>query len=308
MGKIRSLKSQLNHAISESYHQTSKKADRENPEIDTKERTYSINRIEGLRSVADTFSKFMKENYPEVRMAKDITRDHVQAFCTSREKQWSERTAEERISQFKKLGHLINAQFGGKNEIAKDIIISPKNPPQRTVSMDREDFEKLRSVASDSQSPAKDGLELGARFGLRSCEVVGLKGSEIDLEKGVIHIGDYAKGGRHRDIPIREKDRSYAEDLKERSGEGRCVPLQAESYNRQVRRWMERAEINGKYPNTTEHAIRKMYVKERMEELRGEEAKDPRTDKIEREAWEKVQVEIGHGEKMRIALYDTYAK
>lgn len=305
--KKHSLKSQLNHAISGAYKQASKRGDRANPEIDHTKNLYSVRRTEDLRGLADSFAKFMKENHPEIKWAKDITRVHVQEYIKDRENQWSERTALEKISQFKKLEVIVNDRFNCRAEFSRDLEVSPKKVSTRDRAMEKADFDKVREEAQRSQSPARDGLELGYRFGLRACEVVGLQGKEIDLERGVLHLTD-TKGGKHRDVPIRERDREFARDLKERAGDGLCVPLKQDSYQRQLRRYMDRAGVGDKYPNTTEHAIRKLYVRERMEELRGPEKADPRTDDRERKAWETVQQEIGHGEKFRSALYNTYVR
>lgn len=305
--KKHSLKSQFNHAISGAYKQASKKGDRENPEIDHTKNLYSIRRTEALRGLADSFCKYMKENHPEIKWVKDVSRVHVQEYIKSRENQWSERTALEKISQFKKLEIIVNDRFNCRSTFSRDLEVSPKKISTRDKAMEKADFEKVREEASKSTSPARDGLELGYRFGLRACEVVGLQGKQIDLEKNVLHLTE-TKGGKHRDVPIRERDREFARDLKERAGDGLCVPLKQDSFQRQLKRYIERAGLSDKYQNTTEHAIRKLYVRERMEELRGTEKADPRIDHNERNAWEIVQQEIGHGEKFRSALYNTYVR
>lgn len=270
---------------------------------------YSIDRIENLRDFSKQFSNYMKENYSDVRLIKDITIEHMQNFLNDNANKWTERTAQEYITNFYKLDVLIQKTFNTK-EIEHNLIVpNCHQSVTRDIAMNKRDLQTLRNsyTARDSKSAGRDAIELSYRFGLRIKEIARLDTKNIDINNKVIHIREGAKNGKYRDVPIREKDLQYAKDLKGR-GEGYLFNVKEDSINKSIRNELKRVGLAEKYDNTTNHAIRKLYATERMEELRGTQREDPLTNEQERKAWEVVQKELGHGDTLRIALYNTYIK
>lgn len=303
--KVRSLKQQFKYAIDSNIKIGHSKRNecRESG-------LYSIDRIENLREFSKQFSNYMKQNYPEVRLVKEITSEHIQNFLNENASKWTEKTAIEYITNFKKLDDLLQKTYHTQ-EITKDLIIpDAKKSVTRDVAMSKEDLQKLRNsyAARDSKSAGRDAIEIAYRLGLRAKEIARLNAKNIDIENRVVYIREGAKNGKHRDVPIREGDLKYFSQLKDRVGEGYIFNVQEDSINRSIRNELKRIGLNDKYDNTTIHSIRKLYATERMEELRGPEKQDPLVSEEERRCWEIVQQELGHGNDLRMALYNTYIK
>lgn len=305
--KIRSLKEQMRFAINQSENLGhSKRVENRDKDLDNRNRLYSIDRIENMRDFSNQFCKFLKQEFPEIRLAKEITSIHAQAFLDRNAKSWTGRTCEEYKGRFDKLDLILQKAYHTKG-FAKSLEI-PINGKESTriVAMNREDLERIKQSYSsrDSKSHGKDAIEISSRCGLRAKEVSRLKGISINVEKGILeHI--WRKGNKYMDVPIREQDKAYFKELKELMGDGRVCPITEDSINKSIRKEMERCGISKEYENTTNHAIRKLYASERMRELRGDVVKD---EKTEREAWQIVQNELGHGEQFRQGLYNTYVK
>ena len=145
-------------------------------------------------------------------------------------------------------------------------------------------------------------MEITARTGLRIKEVARLHADRINIEKRVIEVREGAKNGKFRDVPIREKDLAFFRDLKERmAGQYVTRGVNEDTLNKGIRRGLQRAGLDKKYAATTNHALRKMYATERMEELRN-------AGLPERAAWLKVQQELGHGSQFREELFRVYVQ
>lgn len=317
MARARSLKSQFNYAITQSTKiGTSKRGDRMDPACDNNKYIYSIERAEQLRATAKDFSNFMNENYKSIKMLKDIKPEHLQHFFDSKAEKWTEATATEKRSQFSKLNYLISSVYD-KSGIKRDSFTKDTKAhgeridKSRTKTMQKEHLQLLRIELQESKGGAKIAVELASREGLRAKECARLKFENIDLKNKMIHIRDGGKGGKYRDIPIREKDIEFFKELKRGQDPQAyvCGNIKEDSLNKGIRRALKNLNLDKEYNNTTVHSIRKLYAQERMQEITGTtEREDPKTSTKERKAWEIVQKELGHGEQYRTALYNTYCR
>ena len=71
--KQRSLKTQLNYAVSESKKTgQSKHADKHNPNIDTKNFIYSDESADAYRDTITNLVNYMKEAHPEIKYVRDL--------------------------------------------------------------------------------------------------------------------------------------------------------------------------------------------------------------------------------------------
>ncbi len=299
----RNLKQQFNYCIYQCDHRgTSKRADRMNGS-GTKNKVYSHGRIDDLKDLASAFNRYMREHHPEVRMVDQVTSEHVQEYIDSKKDKWSAKTESENISRFHKLNELTNHVYGRSNTWVMHTNEREVSTNIRDKAMTREDYKAINNSLQEKRTEAKYAMEITARTGLRIAEVAGLKVSGIRTDKWVVEVREGSKGGRWRDVPIREADRNYFANLKEEmEAKGRVYVtngVKSQSLDKAIRREMKELGLSDKYVNTTDHAIRKMYARERMAEER------PRS-KSEVEAWEKVQQELGHGDESREALYRTY--
>ena len=301
MGKIRSLTQQLNYCISQSCHiGESKRQYKMQNNGKTEERVFSVQYAENLRKSAKSLANFIKENYPDVKMARDINSKHVQSWLNDNAENWSKQTIINKISQIEKIAIQINSTYSANVTLKLHQPEGKTNGNIRNVAFKREDFEKVNSLLKEGTSQSIKAAEITARCGLRVKEVAHLKTERINLDKKVIEIREGGKNGKWRDIPIRDKDMAYFTDLKDN-----CHSLyvtegvQEDSLNDGIRRKMKKLGISEKYKCTTEHAIRKMYARERMQEERNK-------GKSEQEAWKIVKYELGHGDDDRPKLYKTY--
>ncbi len=298
------LKSQLNHCISQSLRIRESKRDYKAAHNGSTDGfIFGTQTAETYRNTANQFSRWMDEKYPGTKI-RHITADHVNEWIKAHEKTWSRKTALDKISDMRNIMSRAERVFHKCRFDPKKLQeVAGYTEKVRDKAMSKEDIEKIRNsfAARDSRSEARTALELSARLGMRVSETVDYRnrGKAIDLENRKVTI--VGKNGKWRDIPIREKDLEYMAALKERIGpDGRfCGNTRAESMTRAIRREMKALGISDKYTKTTNHAIRKYYARERMNEEREKGLS-------EREAWEIVQHELGHGEKFRQALYDAY--
>ena len=262
-------------------------------------RIFSYADRENLKDVASNFSNFMKENYNDVKMVKDIKPEHIQSFLNSKSNNCSRKTLEQYGSKFNKLENLVNSTYGTNVNYKGFVIpVAKENTKIRNVAMSKSDFQKLQNGFSNSKSSAKVAIELSAKCGLRVSETVKLQGRDINLEKNTIHVAD-GKGGRDRDVPIRSEDKQYFANLKASVGATeRICPIQSDSVNKAVQRCMERVGISEKYQDTSIHSIRKMYAQQEFDKYREQGME---IDK----ALGQVSVQLGHSEN-RLELMKEY--
>lgn len=305
--RVRSLKSQINYSITQHAHiGESKRAYRNQHNGKSDGRTFSVETTEILRDCANSFTKYMKEAHPDVRMAKNIKAEMVQEWLNKNIENWSQATMNNRISQMKKIAEQLNETYKDC-DIQLDKLKNNKKQTQndkiRDRAMERCDYEAIRKNLQNTKSQAKTAIEIAGRNGLRIKEISRLKTENINLEKNELCIEEGAKNGKKRNVPIREKDRDYYANLKaELENKGQtcvCDGVQEDSLNKAIRKEMEKLEISEKYEKTTNHSIRKMYARERMQEELGK-------GYSKEKAWSIIQKELGHGASFRQTLYNTY--
>lgn len=298
------LKSQLQNCISKSLRiGESKRSYKAAHDGKTDSLIFGIQTAETLRSTANQFSKWMERNYPDVKV-RHITAEHVNEWIQEHENNWSRKTVLDKMSDMRSIMAKAERVYHKCRFDAERLCEAQgRSEKVRDRAMGKNHYEALRMsfLSRESRSEAVTALELGGRFGLRIAECADYRNGTqgIDLENRILRV--VGKNGKWRNIPIREKDLQYMTALKAHIGErGRlCGTTRAESLDRAIRREMERIGISEQYERTTEHAIRKMYARERMSEEREKGLS-------EREAWEVVQHELGHGERFRQPLYDAY--
>lgn len=266
---------------------------------------FSNENIDKFRSMSKTFAKFIRKNYPEVKLVRDISTEMAQAWIDSNRNNWSDATMTERISQLKMLFLRVSTVY--HCEVACDpfkLILPPENGfKARSVMISCEHVVMIRDsfAARDARCAARTALELAIRFGLRVKESAHLHTEDINLERCYIHVREGAKGGKRRYVPIREKDLEFVRELKENVKHQEYVlgGVTRDAINKGIRREMQALGIDKYYPNTTNHSMRKYYAVERFNE-------EIANGKDEISAWETVQRELGHGNMFRLPLYNAY--
>lgn len=306
MSKQRSLYHQLNYACTQHCRMGhSRRAEQHNSNYKYNGYIYSVKYADSIRDTIRNFTNYMAENHAEVKQAKDITQEHVLGWINNRHNNWSNKTLNNHLSKM----HIIEKQVHDTYKSCRNHFADIKAPERermeniRTIAMSKEDFQRLDNVMQGRRTPAKDMIRITRYTGLRANECSHLHKNNIDIEHKVIHVIEGAKNGRHRDVPIKDNYIPYFIDLKNRSTDYVLGGIKTDSLNRAVRRTMNTIELTkgtmaDKYRLTTDHAIRKLYARERMEEER-------KNGLTERNAWNVVCAELGHGAD-RTDLYKVY--
>lgn len=297
MGK--NIKQQFIYAIEDNFREAMDKHSMKINGVRNDGKVFSYADRKNLIDVACNFANFMKENYNDIKLVKEIKADHIQSFLNQKSNECSNATLKQYQAKFNKLEKVVNNTYNiNVNYKGYQLPLAEEDTKIRNTSMSPEDFKKLENAFSESKSYAKIAIQLTARAGLRVSECTKLQGRDIDIEKAIIHVED-GKGGRNRDIPIREEDKEYFVNLKANLGDmERVCPIRPDSINKSIDRAMRGQGIRNKYNDTSIHCIRKMYAQREFNRCRSE-------GKNIKESLQEVSVLLGHG-KDRLELMRQY--
>lgn len=286
----------------------SKRADKASG-IDTGKYIYSVSRLHSMRDFVTNFAGFMRENYPEIKMVRDIEVSHFNAFFKARGNQWSNSTRLEYQSKIHKLGLLVNNVFNLDKDFSvkfsRDTGYSERSEGYsgRDKAMSLEHVQALTKELEEGESCAKWVPAVAYAIGARSEEIRSIRPEDIDLKKGVVKLRN-CKNGRNRDVPIRKEYRSTLKNVKDYLIANNWVTVtngyQGSAVNAAIRRAMHRIGISDIYPKSSVHAIRKRYATERFLEERSKGLN-------QRDAFTAVCRELGHN-KYRPSLFNVYVE
>jgi integrase len=270
---------------------------------DSIDKICSFNEKRSLQEVSYQFRDFMRENYPQIKMVRDVQSDHWQAFLNKKAQTCSTATIKNYISRVHKIQVICQNKFKFKANWADGIVTpqsakTPSNEKLRIQAMGKQDLKKVIAYGyKNCTSQAIPAIDLCYRFGLRDSEVASLKVSCIDFGKNSLHV--IGKGGRHRYIEIKRDDVGVLKKLCEgKSKEDKLIAIKADSVNQQINRILKKLNLKSKYPLTSIHAIRKLKAQELWSEKRelGWSKKDTMNF---------VSEYLGHG-KGRYDVINTY--
>jgi len=234
---------------------------------------YSFNEKKSLQQVAFEFKSYMKENYSEVKLVKDVKADHWQGFLNKKSQTCSSATLKNYVSRIAKIEVLCQRKFRFQSNWRADILApssakTPENEKLRIQAMDKNDFLQVLDYGyKHCTSKGVVGIDLCYRFALRDSEVARLKVKDIDFYNRKIHV--VGKGGRHRLLSIKDDDEELLLKMCEgKSDEDSLVGIKADSVNQQLNRILKKLGLKDKYPLTSIHAIRKLKAQELWTEKR----------------------------------------
>ena len=149
-----------------------------------------------------------------------------------------------------------------------------------------------------------------AAFGLRREESIKIQPAWADRGDRLVLKESWTKGGRAREIPIRNAEqRLVLDEAKRVAGKGSLIPVDA-SYVQQLRRFEYRCDQAGIH---RVHGHRHQYAQDRYHELTGwlsPAAGGPRSREltaeqkaIDREARLTISCELGHEREQVTAVY-----
>lgn len=329
---LRSIKQQLNRALSEhSRSGHSKRADRK-AGVNTELYSYSQSQYKDLKAFNSQFGAWMATAHPDVKRVKDIKTEHLQGFLAAHLSTWNAQTYNKMLSLAAKSSRMA----------ANTFHISSDSWDKGIVRMDKSQFEKDRTVCvtakelaairSDAKTATGEGIKaavFGSYFGLRSGSIPYIQVE--DLHTDHIHIRQ-DKGGRPRDIPIRTREQKAAvqaalrhAETHQRSGSDTVFGCKSAAITKAVSRSCSKHGLQTiKDSRSGQHAMRKSYARMRYEEeyakLHGRspyrdasgndrhalDDRDP-AERVEydRTAWNIVDDELGHG-RDRMDLFQAY--
>lgn len=259
----RNLKYQFKNAIDVNFKENMDKHSIKHIEGIGNGKIFSYSDRKNLIDFSANLSNYLKINYPEIKMINDIKTEHIQAFFNEKSEKCSYFTMKQYKAKLNKLEVLVNKTYNIKVNLSSGYIlpIADKNTSKiRNIDMKKEEYEKLLIAIQNSKSPAKTGIQLSAKFGLRVCEIVKLQGRDLDIRNGILKIVD-SKGGRDRNIDLTEEEIEFCKKVKSCVGENeRIVPLRQDSVNKFLSRKLGECGLKEKFASakTGIHSIRKM--------------------------------------------------
>ncbi len=270
-----SLKNQIINAIESGFdgggHK--KRADKFNKDVNTKERIYSYSERENLMKTGVQLTNFIKENYPGVKLVREINENITRDFMVSKIDICRQSTLDQYRSRLNKIEHLINGRYKTADVKFGNLKITSAlgQDKLRCSAMDKMHYKAIMDSSISSNSKGRFGVEIARTWGLRVAEVTNIKVKDINIEEKTLHIHQ-SKGGRSRDLPIEEKHMQIIERmLLNREENDRVVTIKEDSINRWLGRELEKNGIRDyNAEKTGVHCIRKMVAQERYNEFRDE--------------------------------------
>lgn len=290
----KNIKSQFMYAIESHFDSGMDKHSAKKQGLSKQNKIYSYSDRRNLIDTSAHISNWLKQKHPDIKFIKDIKSEIIQEYLNENSQGWTKATITVKMSHLRKLEKLVIDSFKGSEICFLSDIIKPcgKNN-SRTLSMTRNDFNKLLFTMNKSVSSAKIAIELCGRFGLRVSETTKLQYRDIVIhENGFasINIVD-SKGGKSRVIKTSNpSDVLYLDLMKSnRNDKFRVVSINSKSVNKFAQRYLELSGL-GKYvkAKTSIHSIRKMVAQEKYDEYRNLGLS--RKDSIN-----KVSFFLGHG-------------
>jgi integrase len=256
---------------------------------------YSYGERSNLMDLSSQVSKFIKENYPDVKKVLDIKGEMIQDFLNSKATTCNKETLGQYASRIHKLEHVINKTYKGNITWHSDLITPVANTgtnKTRDIAMNRKDYSSIlnRAYVMGSKSMSVVAIELSGRFALRVSETCKLQPRDIDFDKMRLHVHE-SKGGRSRDIEISPEDIDFLKrTIDGKQQDKRIVAIKEDSVNKYLTRSQEALNIRSRYRDakTGVHSIRKMVAQEQYDKHR-------RNGLSKKEALNKVSEYLGHG-------------
>lgn len=262
----RNLKHQLLNCVKNNFKEGMDKHSDKKNNVDKGVKIYSYSDRKNLIDFTANFANFMRENYKDVKMAKDIKSEHVQNFLNLKSKTCTNETLEQYVSKANKMRNLINRTYISSPNIPSFDIKAPASVSSKQATKDKQiTREHYELVKRNIKGNGLKAVELATNFGLRVSEITKLQKRDIDLEKREIKVVD-GKGGRDRDIPIETPAQwKIAVEIKESVGGDdyqRIVPIKPNGVNMSIQRAMEKCKIDKEYVGNKVHSFRKLYAQE----------------------------------------------
>lgn len=296
--KIPSLAYQMRQAINNNFEEGTSKRAAKFSDGGTGSTVYGYSHRKDLIELGSQFANFCRDEFG-VKFIKDINSSHVDAFMKRKAETCADTTLKTYYTNIGKLNRVAQASYSSCKANWREGVNVPtgsNKTAHRDVKISRESMNKVLDKL-DMRHASHRAIACAEALGLRASETVKLRGDHIDLDKGVVRI--QGKGGRFRDVPIKEDKRELLENLKEQYSDCRIAVVKPDTVNATFSRICDRVGVDDLDDSKSGiHAVRKLWATESFEEK-------IESGLSEKEAWGEVSQDLGHG-KDRMDLFSTY--
>ncbi len=295
----RNLKYQLLTCINNSFVPGTSKHSLKKQKLTNSNKIFSYNDRKNLINLSSSFSSFMKEKFPDVKLAKNIKNEHINQFLVEKSRTCSTETLNLYRSNFKKLGKTVEAYYHCEVNWKPNNYSGYKDSI-RNIQMDFKDYNTLLSSYKKG-STGYNALYFCYSFGCRREELSKLKAKDLIISnnKATLKIID-GKGKKSRVVTCSHSNLSYFEEIKSKMGENeRIIPINKESITKNVRLHLKQTNLSEKYDKTCIHSIRKLFAQTSYNNFRENMSK--------KDALNLVSKNLGHGEN-RLNLMQRYVQ
>lgn len=266
----RNLKYQLKNCVDKNFKPGMDKHSDKKNKVEKNKKIYGYTDRKNLIDFTANFANYMRENYSEVKMAKDITSEHAQSFLNEKSKSCTSATLEQYTSKLNKMCNLVNLTYKGSN-LKFDIATPASNSSKQVIRDKQITKEHYELIKENIKGNGLRAIELSRGFGLRVSEITKLQKRDIDLKHNIVRVID-GKGGRDRDIPIetpKQVEIAHRMLSEVRGDEFQSiVPITSNGVNMAFTRALEKVGLREEYNGNKIHSVRKLYAQESFERYR----------------------------------------
>lgn len=198
---MKSIKCQFQYAINQNFRESMSKHSIKQQDT-SHTNIYSYSEKFRLLDIASDFSKFLKQNYKDVRYIRDIKENHIQDFLNNK-KDCTQNTINSYIQSLKKLERVSNRCYGLSKDNMSQVIapyMLRKSDVTRgaTHPITKQDYEKILTYCLNNPCKSANAILLDytcyGSHAMRVEELSRIKLENIN-EQGQILITN-AKGGK----------------------------------------------------------------------------------------------------------------
>ena len=315
MGK-KNLKAQLNYAIQSCFkgndHQNGGFGSSKHSDMATNQKNgkiYSWSSYHSRVDVACQFAAFVKENYPAIKNANQLTPEMAESFILSKAGTCTTETLDCYRSNLAALGQNINRTYKTANVDLKvdKVAGTTANTESRCKAMSGSDISALKGSFREG-STGFNAVTLAEATGCRASELVRLQGKSIEIQSSN-SATVFVKGGKgNRDRTIRITDPASVSALASIKGSvadnTRILNCKSGSIQKSINRHMKNIKtadgksLKSEYQNTGFHAIRKNFAQREFDRYRETHTRQ--------ESLDYVSQQLGHGEDRDMATLQRY--
>lgn len=235
----------------------------------TQDKIYSYATRKEMMDLAHDLSRFIKTEFPEVRMVKDIKIEHINAYLQSKVGV-TQATMQSYVARINKMEVLCSKKFPISIDwrTGREVPTMEKETIRNCMISDKQVVGLEKYLETKRDCPSKDAYFLAKSFALRAASITKLRFDDVNFETMKLHIHE-DKGKRSRDIDIRPQDIPILQKVMEgKSGKDRLIELRPDSICAYLNRCFKQlGYTNLVDAKTSIHAVRKYSINEYYKDM-----------------------------------------